>query len=55
MEDHTDIPIEELLGESATGLEPASYLPTAKEAFVIFIQPMRSGLLRVKMQGQTAK
>ena len=55
MEDHADIPIEDLLSESPTGLEPPTYLPTTKDSFVIFVQPLKSGLLRVKMQGQTLK
>ena len=55
MEDHVDIPIGDLLAESHTGLEPPNYMPSAKEAFVIFVQPMKSGLLQVKMQGHTVK
>jgi hypothetical protein len=58
MEDHADIPIEDLLGETLTGTEgatAAAYTATAKDAFVIYIQPMKSGLMRIKMLGQTVK
>ena len=55
MEDSVHIPLEELLLETMIGTEPGGFAPSQKDAFVIFIQPMKSGLMLIRMQGQTAK
>ena len=55
MEDNVDLPLDEMLAECQTGLESGGPVPTAKDALVIFVQPLKNGLLRVKMQGQTIK
>ena len=55
MEDSLHIPLDELLIETMVGTEPGGFAPCQKDAFVIFIQPMKSGLVLIRMQGQTAK
>ena len=55
MEDNADLPLDELVGECLTGLESGGPNPTSKDALVIFVQPLKNGLLRIKMQGQTVK
>jgi hypothetical protein len=54
MEDSASLPIEGLMDELSTGMEVSQGV-AAKDAFVIFLQPLASGLLRVKMQGPATK
>ena len=55
MEDSADIPLDHLLAETMTGTEVGGFAPSQKDAFAVFIQPMKSGLMMIRMQGQTAK
>ena len=57
MEDHASLPVDDLLSETLTGLEGSPNGPSLspKDAFFVYIQPMKSGLMRIKMQGQTTK
>ena len=55
MEDSADIPLDHLLAETMTGAEVGGFAPSQKDAFVVFIQPMKSGLMMIRMRGQTAK
>ena len=56
MEDSRDLCLDDLLGETMTGVEVISgSLPAVKDVFVIFIQPLTNGLLRIKMQGPIVK
>lgn len=49
-EDVATAPVEELLGQTGTGAAEAK-----GDYFVIFIQPLKNGLLRVKLCGQITK
>ncbi len=55
MEDRADLPLEDLLSETLTGAETHAAAPSPKEAFLILVQPLSSGLLKVKMQGPQSK
>ncbi len=57
MEDHADLPLDDLLAETSSGLETSGVggNVSAKDAFVILVQPLGSGLLRIKMQGPHTK
>ncbi|XP_049763292.1 ral GTPase-activating protein subunit beta isoform X1 [Schistocerca cancellata] len=48
-EDHLNFPLSELLSTTYTGLE--SSRPQERETFIIFLQSLASGLLRVHLQG----
>ncbi|KAL1509023.1 hypothetical protein ABEB36_003829 [Hypothenemus hampei] len=53
-EDHLNFPIEDLLECMNTGLEKLSP-PKANEVFIIFLQILTGGLLRVHLQGSTGR
>ena len=56
MEDSADIPLDNILAETMTGTEVGGgFAPSQKDTFAVFIQPMKSGLMMIRMQGQTAK
>ena len=58
LEDRTHLPLDDLISETSTGLEGSSgghVVTAAKDAFVIFVQPLDNGLLTVRMQGPSTK
>ena len=55
MEDSVDIPLDNLLAHTRTGNEAGGFAPSQKDTFVIYIQPMKSGLMMIRMQGQIAR
>ena len=55
MEDSADIPLDNLLAETVTGSEGGGFVPSQKDAFTIFIQPLKSGLIMIRMQGHATK
>ncbi|XP_059096422.1 ral GTPase-activating protein subunit beta-like isoform X2 [Tigriopus californicus] len=56
MEDSHGLPLEEMLAETHTGFEAeCGFFSQVKDAFFIFIQPLMSGLLRIKLQGPASK
>lgn len=56
MEDFHSLPLDEMLAETHTGFEvECGFFPQVKDAFFIYIQPLMSGLLRIKLQGPTSK
>ena len=55
MEDSVDIPLDNLLAHTRTGNEAGGFVPSQKDTFVIYIQPMKSGLMMIRMQGQIAR
>ena len=55
LEDRPDLPLDDLVAETQTGLEGGSNNHAAKDAFVIFVQPLENGLLMVRMQGPSSK
>lgn len=56
MEDSHSLPLDEMLAETHTGFEvECGFFPQVKDAFFIYIQPLMSGLLRIKLQGPTSK
>lgn len=55
-EDYLNLPIDDLLTYARTGEEYQSgQIPRASDCHIIFLQPLNSGLLRVKLQGPSGR
>lgn len=56
LEDQEHLPLHDILNETTqTGLETNGQVGQVKDAFVVYVQPLKNGLFRIKMTGQTAK